>query len=391
MSAHTGQSRPLRLGWKPGLRQEVLLVSPPVAPPYHQGISRLARDLAAGGHDFDYRVMGFRGQQILGGRARVEPVYGTGPGRGFTAHIRLMARLIRPDRCGTHHFLMGTNPGAATATRMLLKVTGKPSVHTLPALPEAEHKVRDLMFGDRIVTLTEATALLLRSAGLTNVSVIRPGMPVAETRTDKMLSRARLNSIPGMPRWEDATVFLCLHHRTLAKGSDTFIHAAELVASKHNTVRFALVNIDRDDGSHESISTLRKRVRDAGLMSRMCVLEHVDDMDALLGAIDVIVLPAASLGPMVDTPYPVLKSMALGKPAILSTLPTLDELHGLGEGTLTISPGAPHQTADQMNRLVEDHGLTQRVSVGAKETIRNHFRPDEMVASYEEIYRELMA
>ena len=66
-------------------------------------------------------------------------------------------------------------------------------------MPMTDGAVEPLLFGERVVTLTEASALRLRSAGVSGVEVIRPCVPMPETPLSLEAARRRLRlSLPEL-------------------------------------------------------------------------------------------------------------------------------------------------------------------------------------------------
>ncbi|MGM0577186.1 MAG: glycosyltransferase family 4 protein [Myxococcota bacterium] len=383
--------RPVALLGSTGPRRpRVLAVSPPVTPPWLNGTAVLVHHLAGAGEGFRYHLLGVRGQRSPGAHSVIEPLYGAGGGSPLLARARLLARLVRPDRCALHHFFFAPHPRAVGLAKLALRVSRKRSVHTMPSLPDPALDPRRLVFADRTVVLTEASAVHLRSHGVEGVRVVRPAVPVPPVAPDRDAARRRLAlSSPG-PAWADAPVFLYPGDLEFSDGARVFVEAAARAAEAVPEARFVLACRPKTAASAAVLEGLRRRVRDLGLESRVTFLGVVSDMQALLAAVDAVVLPVDTLYAKVDTPFAVLEAMAMGTPAVVSDLPQLSELAGLGEGTLVVRRSDPDDLARRLVALGENPSLRRSLGEGARRTVRSHFRPRAMAVAYEALYRELI-
>jgi glycosyltransferase involved in cell wall biosynthesis len=106
-----------------------------------------------------------------------------------------------------------------------LGLNRKRSVHTLPSLPAEGADLPSLMFADRIVVLSECSAIYLRSAGIEDVRVVRPGIPVPETLMPKDELRTRITS-SGLIAMDKGHVFLYAGDLEFSNGAETFARAA---------------------------------------------------------------------------------------------------------------------------------------------------------------------
>ncbi|MDP6942508.1 MAG: glycosyltransferase family 4 protein [Myxococcota bacterium] len=380
---------PRLIGRVSSARPHVLLVTPPATPPWHNGSTLLARHLAASARGFHYRLLGIRGQVAPGPFAEVEPLFGDRPRGGWRDSARVFARILRPDRCAVHHFMFAPHGKAVRAVRAALTLSRKRSVHTIPSQPAPGVDPTSLLFADRTVVLSESSALLLRSAGADRVEVIRPAVPIPDAPADTATSRARLTlSNPDLD-WGDAPVFVYPGDLEFSDGARIFVEAAALAHEAVPEARFALACRPKTPASHAAHAALKRRVATLGLSDVVRFLGVVDDMPALLGAATAVALPVDTLYAKVDIPIVLLEAMALGTPAVVSDIPSLSELAGLGQGSRVVKRSDPESLATTLITLAESASTVARLGRGARTTVESHFRLDTMAASYEAIYRNL--
>jgi glycosyltransferase involved in cell wall biosynthesis len=369
--------------------EQVFLVSPPVTPPWLNGSVLLARDLATQGDRYRYRVLGSKGQTGLPRCATlVEEFYSPQQG-GLTRNLRLVARLLRPDGCKIQHFFFAPHKRASSMARLTLGLNRKRSVHTLPSLPAEGADLPSLMFADRIVVLSECSAIYLRSAGIEDVRVVRPGIPVPETLMPKDELRTRITS-SGLIAMDKGHVFLYAGDLEFSNGAETFARAAiETLREKPNAT-FLFACRPKTPASLNALTRVKNILKEAHIGQHCHFLGVVSDMETLLGAVDAVVMPVDSLYAKVDMPFVLLQAMALGTPVIVSDLGPLTELAGLGGGAWVVKQSNPSATANAMIELANDQAKADRLGRAARSTIALNFRPQDMVHRYESIYDELI-
>ena len=376
----------------PSVRQtQVLLVSPAVTPPWLNGTVLMARDLALRGERFGYRVMGTDGQSRHLGRANVEPIY---PRRGsrlaFTGRFRVVWRLLRRDDCAIHHFFFSPHRTVSQVTKAVLTVSRKPSIHTVPSQP-ADEDIKRLMFADRVVCASEATAILLRSAGVEEVRVIRPAVEIPQWQ-DKTRYRERLAATGVDNQWGERPVFVYAGDLEFSDGASVFVEAANLAISEGlDEARFVLACRAKTPASADVLRKLRRRVSALGLTDKVRFAGVVPDIHAFLGSATAIVMPVDTLYAKVDTPYVLLEAMARGVPAIVSNLPALGELAGLGTGATVIPKSDPSATAEAMRQVAADPERAERLGRAAQQTVSDYFNYARMVDAYESLYEEILS
>ncbi len=368
----------------------MLLVTPPATSPWLNGTTVLARTLAVAAGDFHYHLLGVRGQLAPGAGCEVEPLFGDGGDHPLVANARVLARLLRPDGCSVHHFLFAPHRRAVQAIRGALRVSRKASVHTLPSLPRSGADLQELAgFADVTVALTDTTALLLQSSGVRRVRVIRPAVALPELEAADVYRRRLAWSNPELDLG-GRPLFVYPGDLEFSTGAQTFIDAAAQVHAEHPDARFVLACRPKTDAARVAGERLRRRAARLGLGDVLRFLGVVADMPALLGAATAIALPVDSLFAKVDTPLVLLEAMALATPCVVSDLPQLAELAGLGEGVRVVPRRDPESLATELALLAESPSRARRLGAGARRTVASQFRPDIMAAAYEDLYREVL-
>jgi phosphatidylinositol alpha-1,6-mannosyltransferase len=314
-----------------------------------------------------------------------------GGGEGLPDRLRLLWRLVRPDRCALHHFIFTPHRAASRAVKAVLTVSKKPSVHTIPSQPRLDGEHLDtLLFADRTVAVSEATAIWLRTAGACDVRVIRPGVEVPPEAADRTACRARLRHVvPGL-ELGDAPCLLYPGDLEVSDGADVFVRAALRLAEARPEARFVLACRPKTPASQAVRARLERLVASHGLGRRIRFLGVVREMATLLGAVDLVVMPVSTLFAKVDFPLVVLEAMALGTPAMVSDLPSLRELAGLGRGVVVVRHSDPDAVATAALPILGSAEQRNELGAHARRSVATHFPADRMAQAYETLYRELI-
>jgi glycosyltransferase involved in cell wall biosynthesis len=157
----------------------------------------------------------------------------------------------------------------------------------------------------------------------------------------------------------------------------------------------ALAELERKDlrpllwlgGEGDARPKLEKQAKTLGLAQRVQFLGSRRDVADLLAGSDVFVMPSRREGLGVAA----LEAMAAGKPLVASNVGGLGEAVVDGSTGLLVPPDDAVALAAALERLLGDRDLRARCGAAGPERIRFTFHVDRMVASYETLYREVLA
>lgn len=124
-----------------------------------------------------------------------------------------------------------------------------------------------------------------------------------------------------------------------------------------------------------------------GLERQVRLLGHRPDIETVLAALDVFVLPSASEG----LPNTVLEAMASGVPVVATHVGGVDELVEHGETGLLTPPGATGALARAIEDLLRDPARRAAMAAAARRRARAEFDLDAMIRTYEALYLDLGA
>jgi len=152
----------------------------------------------------------------------------------------------------------------------------------------------------------------------------------------------------------------------------------EALSETSASVRIALV------GSGDEEQSVRERVGQLGLGERVRFLGWRDDVDALLDASDLLVLPSLSNECL---PYAILEAMSHALPVVGTDVAGIPEEIDNGVTGEIVPPGDAAALAAAIRRLATDRGRAVRMGEAGAQRRRSMFDRDAMTVRMSELLR----
>lgn len=132
---------------------------------------------------------------------------------------------------------------------------------------------------------------------------------------------------------------------------------------------------------------VQQLVRELKLTNHVLFLGQQDYLEKLLACVDLFLLPSEteSFGLVA------LEAHACGVPVIASRTGGIPEVVLDGETGFLVPVGEIGEMADRAERLLTDPDLHRRFSLNARRLAEEHFREDQIVPQYEELYADVLA
>ena len=163
------------------------------------------------------------------------------------------------------------------------------------------------------------------------------------------------------------------------KGDETLIDAyATVVARGHpGTLVIAGDGVER--------AAIETAIATRGIQNRVQLLGDVADVDALLTASDVFVLPSWAE----SFPYSVIEAMAIGVPIVATAVGGIGEAIEDGVTGRLVPARDAAALAAGIGDVIADRNLATRLGTAARERARLRFSLSRMVTDTLAVYREL--
>jgi glycosyltransferase involved in cell wall biosynthesis len=311
--------------------------------------------------------------------------------------ISSLAELIKRWSIDIVH----TNTSLTIEPALAARATGRPHVWHLREqmgsgqlfqfwLPDRALARTVVTLADAVVANSEETASLFRRQQLgERVTVVHNGVNVdhfAAIDAGRALRRSW-----GVP---DGAVLVAMvaHMTSRMKRHDVFVRAVAEVARAEPEARFAIVGADPSAsggyaGELEYTRMVKDTANELGLESRILYTGAIDDVPAVMNALDVMVYPSdrESFGRVA------VEAMAAAKPVICANGGGLREIVVDGETGYLAAPGDHGAFAARMLDLVRDASLRSRMGAAGLARARSHFSTERTTGAIESIYRKVLA
>jgi sugar transferase (PEP-CTERM/EpsH1 system associated) len=130
---------------------------------------------------------------------------------------------------------------------------------------------------------------------------------------------------------------------------------------------------------------LRQQAEALGISADVHLLGHRPDVELVLAALDVFVLPSLSEG-LSNT---ILEAMATGLPVVATRVGGADELVIDGVTGILVPPGAPVQLAAALAGILRDPAQRDRMGHAARRRAESEFSLPVVIRTYQDLYEEL--
>ncbi len=231
---------------------------------------------------------------------------------------------------------------------------------------------------DRIITISESNRRDLTERHrlpADRVRVVFNGVPAPEAASSEAV-RAMRDEL-GVRGTE--VLIAHLGALTERKGHRLLLAAAARLSDM--TWRMAFV------GEGEERAALQQAARELGVLDRVVFAGHREDIGVVLGATDVLVLPSRLEG----MPLVLLEAMALGRPAIATTVYGVPEIYGGTEAAILVPYGDVEALVGALRRLVGEPRTRARMGEAGRKLFAERFTAQRMAMETLGVYEEVLA
>lgn len=295
-----------------------------------------------------------------------------------------LIRLLRRERYDLVHAHGQDAAILAMATRAL---HGVPVVITRHVVTEPDDSWRRQMrVRGTAVALRRANAVVAVSHAA--AKALRESIAVAGDRVRVIPNGIELErfSMAECDRWRTRAMLgvgpaesLVLVPAVLreGKGHDVVLAALPQIRARSPGVRLVIA------GGGPLEPSLRARARELG--DAVMFLGHRDDMPALLGAADLVVLASHSEA----LPTALIEAAAAGRAVVSTRVGGVDEVVADGETGLLVPLGDPEALAEAIVALVTDAPRAHALGVAARQRAQDHFGIDAQVRRTWELWEDV--
>jgi len=177
-------------------------------------------------------------------------------------------------------------------------------------------------------------------------------------------------------------------HITKAKGLDTLIRSARVIAKMRKKVKFLII------GDGPLLKEIKDRVRESGMLymfrftgfvSQASLVEHLSLADVCVAPYNPMSWYRVSLP---ETPLKVVEYMAMGKPVIMSRISDENIVTWSGGGEL-VAPGSVSELVSSILKLLEDESLRKALGRRGRKYVEANLSWGRIAEKLVKIYRYL--
>jgi glycosyltransferase involved in cell wall biosynthesis len=136
----------------------------------------------------------------------------------------------------------------------------------------------------------------------------------------------------------------------------------------------------------EGVEDLERFAQEAGIRPRLHFLGHREDIADILAAADIFAMPSLHEG----LPVALLEAMMAGVPILASRAGGIPEAITSDEDGLLVPVGEDSALGDELERMLVNRELRQKLAAGAKRRAASSFSLSAMVAAHDELYRSVL-
>lgn len=286
-----------------------------------------------------------------------------------------------------YHFIYRPYPLSSWLARLVPAFRQQPTIHTAAATAGPDRMARSLFFARCVVAQSRHGKRKLEALGLEDVRHIPPAIHV---RPWAAVAR-HAESIKAELGLENRLTVLFPGHYGPGYGAGTLLEALPRILRAVPQARFIFACRPRKEGDTRREEEARRRLREAGLSHAVRFFNTVDDMQRLVGAADLTVLPLQTMHDKVDIPTTLLESLAAARPVIVSDLAPMNELFEDGEGTIgrLTPPGDAPALAEAVIELLKDASLRCQMGARGQALMFRRYDMAAVAKQYDELYRTI--
>lgn len=316
---------------------------------------------------------------------------------GEIRYLRNLARWLRANR--DHYDLIYVSGLRHDAYAALGAVEQK-----VPVVLRAEAAGRwgdclwqlDAKCGRRIKRRTMKAAALLGPSPLAHRELIAAGysrerihylahgvapQPAHDKMTCRMARESLATDHSTLTLAEETPLAVYVGRLHRSRGLVSLVTAWEKVLAHRPNARLWLVG----DGPQRT--SLQQRIDARNLAGRVSLVGRFDEVDTLLAAADLFVLPSVEE----DLSVALLEAMAAGLPVVACNNSGNREVVEDGQQGLLVPPGDTDALATALSCVMDQPELARRLGTAARDRVEQHFPLAKMVEAHVTLFESLLA
>lgn len=175
----------------------------------------------------------------------------------------------------------------------------------------------------------------------------------------------------------EKTVLLCVSSQlTKTKGHKYLLEAFSIVKKRYEDIKLIVI------GQGPLREELEEKVKMLGLDDSVIFLGHRNDINRVVDAADIAVLPSLEEG----FPNTIVEYMALGKPVVATNIAGIPEVVVDQETGFLVPPADSEKLAEALERLMKDKEVRDKMGRKGRERTERSFNIEDKVLDLERVF-----
>jgi phosphatidylinositol alpha-1,6-mannosyltransferase len=393
MSARDG-SQPeadrLLVGAKNSGGKKVLLVTRPIAPPWDEGSKNFAYFLAKNISDLEIGLLTNGILSDLPKNVHQKSIY-TSNDFSYLQKMRLLKHLrkMRNEFDILHYLFTPTKQNSFLVKNFINSKTRKfRTIQTVATLREdlySDAEIKDMLFGDLIITYSDHAKNKLAELGFKNVKRVYPGIDIElyrnKGKNPEYLKKYNFTVSDFIINFSGEYV----RNGAMDIVLQSFMEISKIIPEVRLSLALRIKNKQDARKKKEVIEVLKKN----NLLEKVAFHDDAQyKIFELYNMCDISIFPVSDMHGKFDVPLAVIETMACEKPVIISDIPILREF-AKDDNSVRIEKG----NTQKLNEAILDlyHNQEKRVLLGqnARKFAEENFDIRKISRIYSEIYKIL--
>jgi len=370
--------------------KKVLLITRPIAPPWDEGSKNFAYFLAKNTPGFEIGLLTNGILSDLPKNVRQKSIY-TSNKFSYLQKIRLIKNLrkLRNDFDILHFLFTPTKQNSFLIKNFInFKARKFRTIQTVATLREdlySDAEIKDMLFGDLIITYSDQAKNKLADLGFKNVKRVYPGIDLDlyrnKGKNPEYLKKHGLTSSDFIINFSGEYV----RNGAMDIVLQSFMEVSQIIPEARLSLALRIKNEADAKKKKEVIEILKKN----NLLEKIAFHDDAKyDIFELYNMCDISIFPVLDMHGKFDVPLAVIETMACEKPVIISDIPILREF-AKDDNSVRIEK----DSVQKLNEAILDlyRNPEKRVLLGqnARKFAEENFDIKKISQIYSEIYRIL--
>lgn len=370
---------------------KILLITRPISPPWDEASKNFAYFIAQNISGVQINLMTKGILPELPDTVVQHPVYTTAEIAEFNLEQKLRSLYFQFMSRGqfdiNHYFFTPTKLNSFLINNFLTTKKTK-VIQTVATLREdiwSDQDLKNLLFGDLIITYSDYAKNKLERLDFKNVQRIYPGIDLEKYRPLPKNSGA----MAFFDIAENDFVITCPGEYTRLGATDDLVAMLPELFRKIPNAKFVFAYRVKNEKDAIKKADIEKTLSEQGILDKIIFTDTFSDMPKLYNLSDIVLFPVRNMKGKFDVPLVVIEGMACEKPVIISDLPILQEFAN-PDNSVIIKTGSTEELITACQQLYAD--ADKRLSLGksARKFVQENFDILAVAKKYQETYNKLL-